>query len=1015
MSAGNKIKPKEERISSLQAVTEEDGRGSSSRIERNDSVRFWKETQFQLAYYVNHPYTQIFILFNLFIVLFLADLWILASVPNEQDNVMNAILLLSTFIFIVEISICSWVIPGYLFGFFFWMDVLGTASVVIDLTWVSNFMFEETSQDYTLLRTAKTTRLGARAGKLTRLTRIVRVVKVMRFFTSYTQNTVAGGPAMSRTATPLRRNSLTLKNLSNNPEDAKPEKGHPLVIAEKLSAVISRQVAALIMIAILVFPTLTYEETDGSHIALLIAFDYLPNNNTIRDGAASEWFKFYETHAARPIYLNITNSEGISKFYNYSTVDNRPSPRNTDNEYVSGRYSTSYLSFQQRNVETALYNIGLIVCVIIMLIVFSLLLSQSVTKMVVQPMDRILRLIRKKASQLLSAFDDDNQIEQNDVIETDLLESIFDKMSTLLNLHNRTESDFINRGGMDANTKDYLMQNFTQGVEHKKPVKSAAQAFGGVASLKRQATVAMSSVDMGDLYRKGFEVLDFTKDELEPIAIKLYESQGLCEKFEIDRTKLWYFVREVRREYLRNLYHNFYHAVDVAHAIYRFMSMIDAQNHISFVEMLALQTAALCHDMGHPGVNNNYLIASRNQLAMTYNDKSPLENMHCAALYAVLSDENANILIMLDDDEWKECRATIIKAVLSTDMVQHFKMVKTVDVFTVQYERELHENSAALFMSSDEHRNLLIEILLHVADISNPLKQFDHCKKWSIRVMHEFFSQGDKEKAKNMPVGAINDRDTAVKPMVQVNFINFVVLPLMKGFVRMFPFNSDILDDLNANKERWQKMHEDGTWEEECGEYERLVIKEFKDVKKMGTKREEVRSRRRESLRRKTLGEVYADEGAVPFNEKHFDMEMSISNKDQKIHEKRSPGNPNRSAAPNPLIFSQIYEDDDQIKNTSEAATDKANNGSSRMRFTSGSSGSEPPTPTPLGDSASSSSRTSFRGRKKSLRETFTEIGAVASETAGNLGKRFLGKKSISGGKQIKRSESAWNINEDEL
>ena len=40
--------------------------------------------------------------------------------------------------------------------------------------------------------------------------------------------------------------------------------------------------------------------------------------------------------------------------------------------------------------------------------------------------------------------------------------------------------------------------------------------------------------------------------------------------------------------------------------------------------------AALCHDLGHPGVSNKFLVETRHELAMTYNDRSCLENMSCA-------------------------------------------------------------------------------------------------------------------------------------------------------------------------------------------------------------------------------------------------------------------------------------------------------------------------------------------------------------------------------------------------
>lgn len=48
--------------------------------------------------------------------------------------------------------------------------------------------------------------------------------------------------------------------------------------------------------------------------------------------------------------------------------------------------------------------------------------------------------------------------------------------------------------------------------------------------------------------------------------------------------------------------------------------------------------SALVHDFEHGGLNNDFLIKSRNPLAITYNDQSPLENHHIAAATRLLSD-----------------------------------------------------------------------------------------------------------------------------------------------------------------------------------------------------------------------------------------------------------------------------------------------------------------------------------------------------------------------------------------
>lgn len=61
-------------------------------------------------------------------------------------------------------------------------------------------------------------------------------------------------------------------------------------------------------------------------------------------------------------------------------------------------------------------------------------------------------------------------------------------------------------------------------------------------------------------------------------------------------------------------------------------------NHLSDLNVMAAFLACLTHDLGHPGVNNAYLIATKHPKAIRYNDKAVLENHHCAMSFKLLLD-----------------------------------------------------------------------------------------------------------------------------------------------------------------------------------------------------------------------------------------------------------------------------------------------------------------------------------------------------------------------------------------
>jgi len=73
------------------------------------------------------------------------------------------------------------------------------------------------------------------------------------------------------------------------------------------------------------------------------------------------------------------------------------------------------------------------------------------------------------------------------------------------------------------------------------------------------------------------------------------------------------------------------------------------------------------HDVGHPGVPNPFLVASGDELAIRYNDKSVLENFHIATAFQIMKKSGVDLLGKLGGDA-RLLRKDIIEIVLATDM-----------------------------------------------------------------------------------------------------------------------------------------------------------------------------------------------------------------------------------------------------------------------------------------------------------------------------------------------------------
>ncbi|EGE00112.1 hypothetical protein TESG_07434, partial [Trichophyton tonsurans CBS 112818] len=150
---------------------------------------------------------------------------------------------------------------------------------------------------------------------------------------------------------------------------------------------------------------------------------------------------------------------------------------------------------------------------------------------------------------------------------------------------------------------------------------------------------------------------DFTDDELCYASCLMFEHTLTIpdlEHWRISSESLREFVLSCRAAYNSFiLYHNFRHAVDVLQSTFHILVRIGAippfpleseprsscagmSSLVTPFDALALLVIALGHDVGHPGVNNMFLVKLNAPLAQLYNDRSVLEAFHCAAYSQIL-------------------------------------------------------------------------------------------------------------------------------------------------------------------------------------------------------------------------------------------------------------------------------------------------------------------------------------------------------------------------------------------
>ena len=104
----------------------------------------------------------------------------------------------------------------------------------------------------------------------------------------------------------------------------------------------------------------------------------------------------------------------------------------------------------------------------------------------------------------------------------------------------------------------------------------------------------------------------------------------------------------------------------------------------------------------------------------------------------------------------------------------------------------------------------LLCFILHLADISNPAKAHPMFIHWADKVLAEFYAQGDKEAAMNLPISPLCDRTTTSKKQSQIGFIKYVVQPAFECLGEIIPqVNNIVIPCIERSLEFWECYDEE--------------------------------------------------------------------------------------------------------------------------------------------------------------------------------------------------------------
>jgi len=825
----------------------------------------------QVRKILDSPAMKVFSGFAILFALFGGYLWQLFDLPDDPSNVLLDLLMTSvTLFFIVEMIMLSVAQPDYLhwYSFFLWMDCLGTFSMIFELSFLMGSAGKMENQgaggvNSMVMRSARATKMAARAGRL------VRVTKFLSWFSEE------------------RNEDGTQRKKAN-------------VLSKKMMIVLSTRVSSTVILLVMIFPLFslgTYPETDLSMVnwATTLESSYFQDASTssqlvprmsFRTNAAQmnhfyqerfescyrpykmEGFPSPVTFSGKAVTIAgspIVDREGPNRLQNAMSVEVRQCTfarvgcSCTESCEQGDDVAKLYFDFTDCKRYSAGMELLSIIFIVVLMIGSTFFISRVVDALAIKPLELMMGMVRDHAGQFLDAFDvidgcdDDVDIDTVEKDEAELLEVVFKKLAKLAAIATDTGVDSEAMALLDDESRGVLVDMMgadTSGIGVFERAQTMHAVGHEVADLVSVGGVELSKIESWEL-----DLLDLSGEARAEVVLFMFFDSKLGSvagrKFASPET-FSRFYGEAMGNYYDQPYHNAIHACDVLHTVWRLCSVTMADKWVQPVEIYALMIAALGHDLGHQGMTNPFLVETGDELALRYNDASPLENMHCATLFTICTKAECNVFkLITEKDQYKLARKTVVKTILHTDNANHFDMVKDVKK-AFEMNQEICDKQAELVANGDSKRLdpdyekdvlkkdhlLWLELFLHFADVSNPLKPFDICQAWAWRVLDEFFNQGDEEKRLGLPVGMLNDRDKINKPGSQHGFINFLVAPLVFATVQVFPPLHPLSTQMGSNLQEWRNL-----WVDNAKPDNEAIDKKDADVKKVQDQAEVLRIR----------------------------------------------------------------------------------------------------------------------------------------------------------------------------
>ncbi len=349
--------------------------------------------------------------------------------PPAADSTFEALNTIAFVIFFFEIIMNSWIksdfsrgiwkVKGYMFSFFFWLDLMALLSLITDMNWLIRLIGIQSIFSASNSRGVRSNFIGSKFSRVLRMARLIRLVKLYKFTSK------------------RKRDKQVIQDLqwlidSDNSELSREEIEECLrqdrytqsKVGTQLSDIITRRVIVAVLLMLCVVPLLSYQANPQDEID---AVEYLQEiNKDVGVGnsidcnylvdASSSFLEFTEKNLGGKFVIGLSifptrcSSETLIDFVDIVATNNLRS------DFIESVSSSTTLEDEKYEV-IALYNltsfahagcwerIYLTVLVVVMLVVLSIQFNHDAEKLILHPIDNMMEMVNMVANEPLEDFD----------------------------------------------------------------------------------------------------------------------------------------------------------------------------------------------------------------------------------------------------------------------------------------------------------------------------------------------------------------------------------------------------------------------------------------------------------------------------------------------------------------------------------------------------------------------------------------------------------------------------------